>query len=291
MSTQPETKTSAYLENMFINHLVRNTSFTPPTKVYIALYASNPGDYDNGLEINISGSDSYSGSYARVEWTNGFWFANSGSTSNASPIIFYNATEDWSLIRYFGIRTGSQIGTPASNGSLLFYGQFSASKSIKAGDNFTIPVNGLKIYLNDYYSIHAANKLLNHTLKNDSWASPGTDVYASLYYITPDRNNLNKTEISGSLGYARVKVGGSGSWTSPTNGVTQNASPIIFISPAAQVWGTINGAGLCVAPTGGSLLFRYNFKGAPAVVVGDHVMFDTGNFHIRLNYNYDAEED
>ncbi len=43
---------SNYLENALINATLRNTSYTSPTTVYVALYTSDPTDADSGTECS-----------------------------------------------------------------------------------------------------------------------------------------------------------------------------------------------------------------------------------------------
>lgn len=283
---QFNTATSYYLENQFLNHLFRNTSFTSPTKTYLGLYRTEPGDSDTGLEINRNtDNNGYLYGYARVELTGLFSAATGGSIVNSSNIIFPVATDYWEPFSYFGIRTGSCIG--ANTGNLLFYGAFEANNpyTIHPKQVFVITPANLKVNMKNIYSIHAANKLLDHTLRNVPYTSPGTNVYLSLYYKIPDRNNLNGVEISASSGYIRPKVGGSGSWQAGTTGWIRNASAIVVINPSGGVWGSMEGMGVCDAATSGSLLYAKKFSGGKITVVdGDNVMFDKYKLLIRGNY-------
>lgn len=43
---------SNYLENALINATLRNTSYTSPATVYLALYTSDPTDADSGTEVS-----------------------------------------------------------------------------------------------------------------------------------------------------------------------------------------------------------------------------------------------
>lgn len=57
----PDAK-SNYLEDALLNHVLRNTAYTPPTTVYAALYLSDPTDEDKGQEVK-------GGGYARAAIT------------------------------------------------------------------------------------------------------------------------------------------------------------------------------------------------------------------------------
>ena len=43
---------SNYLENALVNAVLRNTSYTSPATVYLALYTSDPTDADAGTEVS-----------------------------------------------------------------------------------------------------------------------------------------------------------------------------------------------------------------------------------------------
>jgi hypothetical protein len=49
---------SNYLENSLLDHVLRGTSYTSPTTVYVGLYTSDPGDDNSGVECT-------GGAYAR----------------------------------------------------------------------------------------------------------------------------------------------------------------------------------------------------------------------------------
>ena len=55
---------SNYLENALINAVLRNTSYTSPTTVYVSLYTTDPTDADSGTEVS-------GGLYARTAVTFG----------------------------------------------------------------------------------------------------------------------------------------------------------------------------------------------------------------------------
>jgi len=47
---------SNYLENAIINAVLRNTSYTSPTTVYVGLFTNDPTDADAGTEVSTSGT-------------------------------------------------------------------------------------------------------------------------------------------------------------------------------------------------------------------------------------------
>lgn len=123
-------KMSNYLENALINAVLRNTAFTSPAKVYLALYKSDPTDADTGTEVS-------GGSYARQEIT--FTAPSNGVTSNAADILFPAATSSWGTITHVGIRDALTAG------NLLYFGPLTTSKAIASADQFKVLANQLSV--------------------------------------------------------------------------------------------------------------------------------------------------
>jgi hypothetical protein len=72
---------SNYLENALINATLRNTSYTPPTTVYVALFTSDPTDAGSGTEVSTAGT-----SYARQSAT--FGAPSNGASVTTADITF-----------------------------------------------------------------------------------------------------------------------------------------------------------------------------------------------------------
>ena len=123
---------SNYLENALINVTLRNTAYTTPTVVYLALYTSDPTDADTGTEV--SGS-----SYARQAIT--FGAPSNGVTTNTAAIEFPQATGSWGTVAYIGIRDASTAG------NLLYHSPLDASKTIATGDVFRVAIGSLSVTL------------------------------------------------------------------------------------------------------------------------------------------------
>jgi hypothetical protein len=126
---------SDYLENKFLDWLLRGQSFTAPTNVYIALLTAAPSDSGGGTEVS-------GGSYARVTvacslanfagtQSSGSTAASSGTggqTSNNNAITFPSPTANWGTVTHFGIYDAS------SSGNLLYWAALGTSKTINNGD-------------------------------------------------------------------------------------------------------------------------------------------------------------
>lgn len=123
---------SNYLENALINATLRNTAFTSPATVYLALYTTDPTDADSGTEV--SGN-----AYARQSIT--FGAPSNGVSTNTAAIEFPQATGSWGTVAYVGIRDASTAG------NLLYHTPLDASKTIATGDVFRVAVGSLSVTL------------------------------------------------------------------------------------------------------------------------------------------------
>lgn len=123
---------SDYLEEALLNHVLRNTAYTAPATVYLALFTTAPGEAGGGTEVS-------GGGYARQAIS--FNAPSGGTCTNSADVNFPQATADWGTIQGFGIFSA------ATGGNLLFYGNFTVAKQVLNGDYFTVPVGQLSITL------------------------------------------------------------------------------------------------------------------------------------------------
>lgn len=123
---------SNYLENAVINAVLRATTYTSPTTVYVGLYTTDPTDADSGTEVS-------GGSYARTSVA--FDAPSNGVTQNTSDLTFPTATASWGTVTHIGIHDAS------SGGNLLFHTALDTSKAIDSGDIFKITTGNLTVTL------------------------------------------------------------------------------------------------------------------------------------------------
>jgi len=113
------------------------------------------------------------------------------------------------------------------------------------------------------------NKFLALLLNNTAYTPPAT-LYVALFTTVPALDATGGVEVStSSTGYGRQSIA-AGAWTGPT-GVNQeysNTNEITYGSPTAS-WGTIVGAGLYDASTGGNLLYVSTLTTPKPVASGD----------------------
>lgn len=123
---------SNFLENALINATLRNTSYTSPATVYLALYTTDPTDADTGTELSGNG-------YARQAIT--FGAPSNGVSTNSAAIDFPQATGSWGTVAYVGIRDASTAG------NLLYHTALDVSKTIATGDVFRVAIGSLSVTL------------------------------------------------------------------------------------------------------------------------------------------------
>jgi hypothetical protein len=123
---------SNYLENAVINAVLRNTSYTSPTTVYVGLFTSDPTDAGSGTEVS-------GGSYARVAVT--FGAPSNGVSTNSAAVEFPQCTADWGTVAFIGIHDA------LTSGNLLFHTALDVSKAIATGDIFKIASSNLSVTL------------------------------------------------------------------------------------------------------------------------------------------------
>ncbi|MHA6484462.1 phage tail fiber protein [Paenibacillus sp. strain BS8-2] len=114
---------SNYLETAILNAVFRNTAFTSPSTVYLALYISDPTEADSGTEVT-------GGSYARqsVAFSAPTQVSNKATISNSADITFPIATANWGTVSHVGLRSAS------TGGNLLYYGPVTNARSILSND-------------------------------------------------------------------------------------------------------------------------------------------------------------
>ena len=123
---------SNYLENAMINAVLRNTTYTSPATVYVALFTTDPTDANTGTEV--SGN-----AYQRTAVT--FGAPSNGVSTNSGAVTFPTATGSWGTVTHIGIMDAS------TSGNLLFHTPLDTAKTITSGDIFTISTGNLSVTL------------------------------------------------------------------------------------------------------------------------------------------------
>lgn len=109
---------SKYLEQKILNHVLRNTAYTPPATLYLALFTSDPTDAGTGTEVT-------GGAYARQTVAFSAPAASGASTStNSADVLFPVATAAWGTVTHWGVFDA------VAAGNLLYLGTLTPNMSV-----------------------------------------------------------------------------------------------------------------------------------------------------------------
>lgn len=114
---------SNWLSAQLLNATLRNTVFTPPSTVYLALYISDPTAADTGQEVS-------GGAYSRKAITFAAPAVENGkqTVKSSADVEFPVATADWGLVTHVGLRTA------ATGGNLMWSVPIPSPRTIQSGD-------------------------------------------------------------------------------------------------------------------------------------------------------------
>lgn len=119
---------SNYLNNAILNAVLRNTTYTSPAAVYVALYTVAPTASTAGTEV--AGGD-----YARTAVT--FGAPSLGVVANSAPVAFPEAAAPWGDVVACGI-----FNDPTA-GNLLYFGNLGTHKNVGIGDQVNFATSAL----------------------------------------------------------------------------------------------------------------------------------------------------
>lgn len=114
---------SNWLSAALLNATLRNTAFSSPATVYLALYTSDPTPADTGTEVTGGGYKRMPITFAAPALENG-----KQTAKNAADVEFPIATADWGLVTHIGLRTA------ATGGNLLWSAPVPNPRTIQNGD-------------------------------------------------------------------------------------------------------------------------------------------------------------
>lgn len=120
---------SDYLEDKILNHVFRNTAYTPAAAVYLALFTAAPTDAGGGTQVT-------GGGYARQAIT--FGASSGGAISNTSAVAFTASGANFGTIVAVGIFDALAMG------NLLAWKAIS-SVVINDGDTLNFPIGDIDV--------------------------------------------------------------------------------------------------------------------------------------------------
>lgn len=258
---------SNYSENILLNHLTRNSAYTPAASIFLALCTGDPGETATGASMSEVAN---SGSYARTAVT--FSAAASRRVTASADVAFPAASGSWGTVSHWAIVDSNTYGS----GNVLAYGAFTVSKSIVSGNTPTFTGSSLFVEFDtsNGFSNYAANAFLDRMFRNQAFTVSANHAGLTTAAPTNASTGSSITEVSGGS-YARVAInnsgGGAPAWGTVASGSVNNADVVTFPTSSAS-WGTITHAVICDASTAGNLLW-WGAVTNQAVASGDIVRF------------------
>lgn len=121
---------SDYLETALLNAVLRNTAYTSPATVYLALFTTATTDAGGGTEVT-------GGSYARQSVA--FAAPSAGTSTNSATVSFTGMPAT--------TVTHAAIMSASTAGNMLFHGALTASKTVGAGDTLSFAAGDISATL------------------------------------------------------------------------------------------------------------------------------------------------
>lgn len=137
------TAASNYLENKVLDHVLKNTAFTQPSSLYLALFNNTSGNAAANLEAGILTDEVSISGTAYTRKTISFDSSVNGTASSSTTVTFDTATASWGTITHVAICDGGTRGA----GNVLFWGAVTTAKAIDSGDSFSVAAGNLTISL------------------------------------------------------------------------------------------------------------------------------------------------
>ena len=122
---------SNYLENALLNATVRNTAYTSPATVYLALYSTAPTSSTSGTELTGSG-------YSRQAIT--FNAPSGGAVTSNVTVTFGPATSNWVPI------IASAVLDASTGGNILYFTS-TVAQNVLSGSSLVIDGGNVSITL------------------------------------------------------------------------------------------------------------------------------------------------
>lgn len=136
---------------------------------------------------------------------------------------------------------------------------------------------------------YTENKILDHLFGGQTYTPSGT-LYLGLSYTQPSEDNTlfpNFTEPDGSTGYSRISlINSKSNWTTATNGVLTNSTPISFTRANTQwndEFSILQYLGIFDNSVNGNMLIYQPINIADIVTSGTQIIFPSGSIKFNMN--------
>lgn len=128
---------SDYLEIAMLDHVLKNTAFTQPTVLFVALCTAATTDAQTGATITeVTNANGYARQSAAFD------AAAAGATSNTGAIAFTASGGNYNAdVTHFAVVDSGTYGA----GNVLYHGALSATRTFNDGDTGTFAAGDLDI--------------------------------------------------------------------------------------------------------------------------------------------------
>ncbi len=254
---------SNYSENALLDHVLKVSSLSQPSIIYMALSTADPTDDGSGI------AEPSGGGYARVNvdnWTD----AASRAIQNEDIITFAEAVLSWSTITHFALYDA------ITGGNMLAHGSLSASRAVGNGDSIYFAAGAVSIFMSaGGWSDVYANYVLDHLFKSTSLSVPA-NIFVALATATTLDADTGATITEPADGYARKA---HTAWDAASGGATENTGAITF-DAASGVWDSVTHFALI--DDSGDMMLHGELDAAIAVGIGDIANWTDGALDITL---------
>jgi len=135
------TAASNYLENKVLDHVLKNTAYSQPSSLYLALFNNTSTAAAANLEAGTLTDEVSTSGTAYVRKTVAFAAASSGTAATSATVTFDAATASWGSVTHVAVMDAS------TSGNVLFWGAVTTAKTIDSGDTFQVTSGNLTISL------------------------------------------------------------------------------------------------------------------------------------------------
>lgn len=134
---------SNYLEKAVLDHVLGNTTYTPASTLYLALFNNTSGNALTNLEAGtLTDEVTTSGTaYGRKAVTFSAATSGAGTAQSNSTVTYNAATATWGSVTHVAVMDA------LTSGNVLFYGAVTTPKTIDIGDTFQVTAGNLTITL------------------------------------------------------------------------------------------------------------------------------------------------
>jgi hypothetical protein len=135
------TAASNYLENRVLDHVLKNTAFSQPSNLFLALFNNTSTNTSANLEAGTLTDETSTSGTAYGRKAIAFSAASGGSSASSATVTFDAATASWGTITHVAVMDAS------TGGNVLFWGAVTTAKTIDTGDTFQVTSGNLTISL------------------------------------------------------------------------------------------------------------------------------------------------